>query len=277
MAAQLNSRAQVAAASFVLFCAALFLTAFSARNPYVSRLGFVVVAEVQRPFQSLYSGAVNSLVALWEDYLWLIGVRQENRTLKARLLALEADNSRLIEFADENRRLRDLLQIGQLTGHRGVAANVVGYDPTNWSQTILLDRGSKDDIQPGMPVLVGQGVVGQIIAASYSTARALLITDPSSGIDAILQGSRVRGVVQGVANINSCELLYVQRDEEVKVGDRIITSGMDDVFPKGLLIGIVSEVGLKRSGMFQSVEVKPAVDFRKLENALIVHRGEGEN
>jgi rod shape-determining protein MreC len=103
----------------------------------------------------------------------------------------------------------------------------------------------------------------------------LLITDHGSAVDAIVQASRARGVVGG-AGARFCEMRYVLPDQEVRVGDRVITSGMDLVFPKGLLIGIVSEAGRRSSSMFRSVELKPAVDFAVLENVLVVTAAEAQ-
>ena len=130
--------------------------------------------------------------------------------------------------------------------------------------------GSNQGIKVEMPVLQADNVVGQVIAVSLNSSKALLITDPSSAVDSIVQNSRVRGTVRGMQRNNLCDLQYVLPEDEVKVGDRLITAGMDKIFPKGLLIGIVNSIEKDTGSMFQKVHIKPSVDFSKLENVLIV-------
>jgi len=188
-----------------------------------------------------------------------------------RLNALEAKNSKLVELDGENQRLRGLLSVVESTSHTGIAAKVIGRDPTNWNQSLTVDTGRDQLVKIGYPVLEQNGVVGQVVAVGGSSSRVLLITDPASGVDAIVQGSRARGVVQGTGE--GCHLEYVLSEDEVKIGDRIITSGMDGIFPKGLLIGVVSDVGPARKGgsMFQSITVQPTVNMNRLENLLIIY------
>jgi rod shape-determining protein MreC len=114
-----------------------------------------------------------------------------------------------------------------------------------------------------------RGVVGQVIAVSPNSARILLMTDHSSGIDAIVQGSRIRGVVEG-SGTQMSQLRYVTREFSIKTDELVLTSGMDGVFPKGLLLGTVSAVQSSGGGMFQTVEVRPSVDFVRLEEVLIL-------
>lgn len=267
MAARYN--AQVAVLSLALFCLSIFLAAYSARNPGVARVGAVVLGEVLHPFQLLEGQLSGSISGVWHRYVYLVGLDAENRDLRARTAHLEAQNSRLIEHMSENARLRKLLNITEQSPLRGVGAMVIGYDPTNWSQTVSINKGLKDGLRVGMPVLDGDGVVGQIMAIGPTAAKVLLVTDHLSGIDAIVQNGRMRGVVEG-AGLNSCRLRFGASEEEVKIGDRVITSGMDGVFPKGLLIGIVTGVRRDKHALFQLVDVQPAVDVAKLETILVV-------
>lgn len=269
MAAAAGNRARVVATSFFLFCISLFLTAYSAKNPSMVRSGFAVFSEFLRPVQILNSSAHSSVTGVWDGYVSLIDVKEENKRLRERLNALESANSALLEFKDENVRLRGLLGIIQEGGMDGIAARVIGYDPSNWVQAITVDRGSQHGIEPGMAVVENEGVVGQVMSTSLGTSRVLLITDHGSGVDAIVQSNRARGVLEGSGG-GTCKLLYVSVGEQVAVGDRIITSGMDGVYPKGLLLGVVSEIKSRSEGLFQSIEVKPSVVFSKLENVLIV-------
>jgi rod shape-determining protein MreC len=111
--------------------------------------------------------------------------------------------------------------------------------------------------------------VGQVIAVQADAARVLLVSDPTSGVDVLLQDSRARGVLEGAGD-NVCELKFIPKDAQVKAGETIITSGMDGVFPKGIIVGRVMQTGQTPGGLFQAIEVRPAVDFAKLEEVLIV-------
>lgn len=269
MAAAPTNRVQVAVATFALFCLALFLTAYSAKNPALARAGSVLMTELLSPGQALYGGFRRSISGVWTGYINLIGVEAENNRIRERLATLEAENSALLEFRHENQRLRGVLGILDSTELKGVVASVIAFDPSNWERTAVIDRGTLSGLQPGMAVIHNNGVVGQVISSGPSTSRVLLLTDHASGIDALVQGSRTRGVVEGFGE-RQCKLRYVLADEDLKVGDRLITSGMDGVFPKGLLIGIVSDFKRTRSGLFQLVEVRPSVDLARLENVLVV-------
>jgi rod shape-determining protein MreC len=269
LAAAANNRSRVLGTSFILFCCSLFLTAYSAKNPEFVRMGYSVISEFIYPLQSLNKVVRDSFSGVWEGYVSLLSVREENEKLGLRVSQLEIENSRLLEFQDENRRLRGLLKISEDVGVKGVAARVIGYDPSNWVQAIIIDRGFKDGVKPGMAVLESEGIVGQIVSTSLSSSRVLLIADHGSGVDAIIQSSRARGVVEGSGS-GMAKLRYVLVGEELKEGDRVITSGMDGIYPKGLLIGSISEIKSKSDGLFQAIEVKPSVVFSKLENVLIV-------
>src|SRR5690606_31864216 len=155
--------------AFVLFCVSLVLTAYSAKNLWTTRIGSLLVSEILRPFQSLHDGASEGVSGFWSNYIALVGIRQENIELKERLAALEAENSRLIEGESELQRLRGLLALEQETGLRGIAAEVIGWDPSNWVRSVTINRGGRADLMRGMAVLQDKGVVGQISAVGPHT------------------------------------------------------------------------------------------------------------
>ena len=268
MAAPLSNRSRLTGASFLLFCLALLLISYSRKNPGVAGLGSAWLAELETPLQLASHGAYRGLRGVWSDYVALLGVRRQLEQTQQRLALLEAENSTLLEFENENRRLSQLLGLSREQGLKGVAAEVVGYNPSAWVKAITLNKGSNQGVAMGMPVLAGNGLVGQVISVARNVSRALLIIDHGSGVDAIVQGSRARGVIGG-AGEDGCEMRYVNRDDQVKVGDRVITSGMDQVYPKGMFIGVVSEVNTAQGDLFLNIAVKPAVDFSKLESVLI--------
>jgi rod shape-determining protein MreC len=150
-----------------------------------------------------------------------------------------------------------------------VAAEVVGRDASVWFQSLTIDKGERDGLKPGMPVLAPEGVVGMISGTSSHAARVMLLTDPNSGVDVLVQRTRARGIVSGQLE-QEAVLKYVKRDEDVKVGDRVITSGLDGVFPKGMPVGHVTEVSRKDRGLFLYAEVTPSAAASRLEEVLVV-------
>ena len=136
-------------------------------------------------------------------------------------------------------------------------------------QSCLLDKGSADGIRKGMAVVTPLGVVGQVVSATNHSAKVLLITDANSGVDVLVQRTRARGILSGSLE-NVTIMKYVKRSEDIQEGDRLITSGLDAVFPKGLMVGTVVKVRKQNLGLFQHVEVMPAVSPAQIEEVLVV-------
>ncbi|TMA57251.1 MAG: rod shape-determining protein MreC, partial [Deltaproteobacteria bacterium] len=177
-----------------------------------------------------------------------------------------------VELDLANRRLGKLLALRGELGVAAVAARVVGRSPTAWVHTVVLDKGERHGISKGMAVLTPEGVVGQVVSVSAHAARVLLISDPNSGVDALVQRTRARGIVAGTIE-GGCLLKYIQRGDDVAAGDTVITSGLDGIFPKGQLIGTVARVGKKDSRIFQDVEVILSAELAKVEEVLVVAPG----
>ena len=151
---------------------------------------------------------------------------------------------------------------------------MIDSDRTSLFKTLLINKGTAEGLRVGLPVLADQGVVGRIIETSWHASRVLLMIDENSNIDALIQRSRAQGILQGAGSAG-CNLKYISRAEEVQTGDVVLSSGLAGVFPKGLLLGVVTGVSRKEGGLFQKIDVAPAVDFGKLEEvmALIIGRG----
>lgn len=262
------NRAKIVTTCFLLFCFALFLSAYSARRPKIAQVGRFILAEITTPISVLAHSSIGSTKSIWDGYISLIGVREENRELRRRLAALESENSRLEEAQVENRRLKRLLGVSEGLGIKGIAANIIGHSPSNWVKSLTIDRGSADGIALGQPVIENDGIVGHIIAVARNSSEVLLVTDHASAIDVLVQSSRARGIVEGSGD-RLCKLSYVEHSQELKVGDRIISTGIDGLYPKGLLVGIVTSLE-RENGMFQRVEVRPSVNFAKLESVLVI-------
>ncbi|MBN8548418.1 MAG: rod shape-determining protein MreC [Deltaproteobacteria bacterium] len=270
MARPVENRVKIGGASLALFCLSLFLTSYSSKNQNIGAMGGAAVQQVLHPFQALTHSIYSSVSGVWDSYISLVGVREDNAHLRSRIEALEVRNAQLQEVAHENERLRNLLNVtAQAAPRSSVVAGVIGYDASNWAKSVSIDKGTSDGIEVGMPVLGTAGVVGQVIAAASGSSRVLLLTDHASGVDALIQGSRARGLVEGLGSA-TCRWRFVLAGEEVKIGDRVVTSGADGIFPKGLLIGTVSAVDEAGKGLFQSIDVTPAENFLKLETVAVL-------
>jgi len=225
--------------------------------------------EVLRPVQSGTADFGQGIRSVYHDYLNLVHVRQENERLLTELAQVRADQARMAELEVENRHLTELLELRDALGVDAIAANVIGSDATGLSHTLILGQGSASGLKAGMAVLSNRGVVGRIIATSPHASRVLLIDDHNSALDGFDQRSRARGIVAGVVD-DGIIMKYVDRSEDLKPGDTIVTSGLDGIFPRGLLVGTVRGVHREGPGLFLTVQVDPAVDFRSLEQVLVV-------
>ncbi len=220
---------------------------------------------VQQGYASFSSG-VRGTTAM---YLDLIGVKKQNEMLKTQLAELNAQLGALTELKLENERLRELLGFKQASKMNLLAARVIARDLLPDHNTITVDRGLDHGVQKNMAVISIGGVVGYTFRVENDSSQVLLLTDSYAVIDAIVQRSRARGLIEGVAR-SSCRLRHLKRSDDVKVGDLVVSSGMFNMFPKGFPIGTVVSIDKSRYGMTQEVEVKPAVEPMNLEEIFIV-------
>lgn len=227
-----------------------------------------ITVDLLSPLQKIVSKVADEMGDFSEDYVGLWSVRAENKRLRT---LVEKYMTELGEYREAYRtylHLQTLLEFKEKQEFRLLAARVVGKDPAYWFQTILLDRGKADDVLEGMVVLAPEGVVGQVIHVSEHYAKVLLANAPSSAIDAMVQKNRVRGILKG-AGEKGFVLNYVLKNTDVAVGDHVVTAGIGGVFASGIPLGVVTAVREKERGMFQEIEVRPAVDFQRLEHVFI--------
>jgi rod shape-determining protein MreC len=227
--------------------------------------------EVLRPVEAGTANFGAGLRSIYHDYLNLVHVRQENERLLAELARVKAEQARMAELEAENRHLTELLELRDVLGADAIAANVIGSDATGISHTLILGQGSASGLRPGMAVLSNEGVVGRIIETSPHASRVLLIDDHNSALDGFDQRSRARGIVAGMVD-DGIIMKYVDRSQDIKTHDTIVTSGLDGIFPRGLLVGTVSGVHREGPGLFLAVQLAPAVGFRELEQVLVVRQ-----
>jgi rod shape-determining protein MreC len=258
--------------AFLLFGALLtllliLLVSTVGRQKFGSSHKFVL--EVTGPINQVVTGTIAYFDSLWKDYKGLWSVHEENKLLVEELREAQAVNNQYREAVATNVRLRKLLQFKETLAPPTLTARIVGHDPSLWFKTVIIDRGSSDGVQKGMPAVTIEGIVGQVLDTSPHYAKIILATDPNSAIDVLVQRTRVRGIIKGMST-SQYQLHYVLKNSDVQKDDRIVTSELGGIFPKGLLVGTVAKVVKDRRGMFQQIEVTPSVDFSRLENMIII-------
>ncbi|MBU5636350.1 rod shape-determining protein MreC [Geomonas sp. Red69] len=253
----------------VILLAAFLTYALNLRNREHANPLERTVMSITAPVAGSAASASGFFSDIWNNYIDLIDVRRENIELRNSVKRL---NARIIadnEAVAANMRFKQLLDLKESVAVPSLAVSVIGEDSSAWFKTLVVDRGSADGLQEGMPVVATGGVVGRLVKVAPHSSRVLLLTDHASAIAAIVQRSRARGVVRGAGG-GRCSLEFTVKDEDVKVGDTVISSGIGGVFPKGLPIGEVTMVKKGEYGVFQTIEVRPMVNIGKLEEALVL-------
>lgn len=230
-----------------------------------------VILAVTSPVASLMYQINSFTVDIWDRYIFLVEVREENDRLKTVIKALNTRIMQNQEAVLEAGRLQQLSLVKRRIESPSLVATVIGEEVAPWFRTIIIDRGSVDGVREGMPVVATAGVVGRIIRVSSNSSRLLLLTDHASAIAGTVQRSRARGVVKG-KSWGVCSLEFSERGEDVQVGDVIVTSGIGGVYPKGIPIGEVTTVKKGEFGIFQTVVLRPYVSTGRLEEVLVLLR-----
>jgi rod shape-determining protein MreC len=233
-----------------------------------TRLIRVWAVDVITPFERVLIWAQNGTGNLWHNYVYLRGVRAENRQLKDQIEQLRLEQVRLNEDATQAHRLQALLAFKEQFLAKTVAAQVIGSSGTDASRILYIDKGEDQHIRRDMAVITADGIVGKVLQVYPSVSQVLLINDQSSGVGTILEKSRLQGVLKGTAN-GQVALEGVMNDEQVSPGEAVLTSGGDQIFPKGLAVGTVTKVSPGKD-LFLNIGIKPAVDLSKLEEVLVV-------
>jgi rod shape-determining protein MreC len=262
-------RNQVLFSAFLSVLISLYIIAPATRGQHrADPIGPVLMA-VMRPLQVGIQATAFGVKRVFFNYAALRGLGSENEKLKARVRELESERNRLLEEEATNKRLRELMDFRSEWAPGSLTASVIASSGSTWFHTLILDKGRTDGVDKGMAVVSSVGVVGQVVSVTSRTAKVLLITDSHSGVDAMVQRSRARGIVTGSLE-NGPIMKYVKRSDDLQEGDRLVTSGLDGVFPKGMLVGAVAKVNKKNFGLFQYVEVNLAVDPNRIEEVLVI-------
>ena len=253
---------------FCLLLSLYILTA-SARGQIKNEPIGALLMWILRPLQIAGQGTANWIKGFRDNYDTLAGFRSENERLRKRLNTLEIERQRLLEAEATNRRLQQLLNFRSELPGGAITASIIAGSATSWFQSCVLNKGSADGVRKGMAVVTPMGVIGKVVTVTGRTAKVLLLTDPNSGIDVLVQRTRSRGIISGSLESGTV-LKYIKRSEDVQEGDRLVTSGLDNVFPKGMLVGTVIKVRKQSRGLFQNVEVMPAAQASLVEEVMVV-------
>ena len=220
------------------------------------------------PFERAMVWVQNSTSGVWHNYFYLRGVRAENRQLKEQIEQMRLEQVRLREDAAQAHRLQTLLVFKEQFVSKTVAAQVIGTSGSDLSRVIYIDKGEDAGVRRDMAVITADGIVGKVLFVYPGMAQVLLISDQSSGVGAILEKSRLQGVLRGTPN-GDIVLERVMSDEQVQPGEPVLTSGGDQIFPKGLPVGTVTKVTTGKD-LFLSIKIKPSASLSKLEEVLVL-------
>ena len=253
-----------------VFCIVFFAANGRFRVPVSSR----AVSLVLSPFQSAV-GWVCTQVTYLESEVWdFLTLHEQNKMLRNEVTQLRVQNLQAQEYASENTRLREMLDYKNTATQFDLkAARVIGRESATWSSMIVINRGTVDGVHEDMPVVTPKGLVGRVVEAGPNSSKVQLIIDPRSSVGTLVQRpeSRVNGIVEGDPdNPTMPRMVNIPKTADVQEGDVIVTSGFGGVFPKGLVVGIVSQLKIDTGGLLQVAILEPAVDFQKLEDVMVI-------
>ncbi|HEY6360105.1 MAG TPA: rod shape-determining protein MreC [Vicinamibacterales bacterium] len=232
--------------------------------PMLEEATFGVFAEVQRAATTVIGGAYDS----WENYFALQQVRRDNERLQQEVAQLRVQMQQERALAQQSRSLQQLLDLRSSLQVETTAANVIGAGASAEFRTMTLDKGTSDGLGPDMAVISPSGVVGRVILPTARASKLQLLIDRNAAAGAIVERSRAQGVAIGTGT-DRLRLDYVSGTADVQVGDRVVTSGIDGIYPKGFVIGQIESVQ-RGAGEFSGIVLRPAVDFSGLESVLVV-------
>lgn len=240
-----------------------------ADRPSVSLMRYVVVAIVTPP-ERLVHHIGRGIRSVWFGYIDLIHVRRQNASLRQEVERLRLEQASIAQDAEQDRRLQHMLGFAEHYIYKTQTAQVIGTGGTDQSQVLYIDKGSENGLQQDMPVITPDGIVGKIKDVFPRTSQVLLVTDPTSGVGVILETTRIRGVLKGRA-YGQLQVADVSPDSRIKAGEQIVTSGGDQIFPRGLPVGTVDRViADPERDPLVDVLVYPAAKLSQLEEVLVV-------
>ena len=239
-----------------------------------------VIVRIATPLQLVSATLARGMSSLWGDYIYLVDVKEDNTRLSSQNARLQERVRKLEALEEENRRLHRLLDLKQSLKTEVVSAQVIGKNTNEFFRVarVTLDRDARD-VGANLPVLSQDGVVGTTLKTAGDTVDVRLVVDAGSSVDVVVQRTGARGFVRGTGDESkyACSVQYVERTDEVEVGDLLVTSGVGRRFPKGIPVATVTQVVRRDFGIYQQVTATPTVDFSRVEEVLILTSVPGED
>jgi rod shape-determining protein MreC len=271
-----------AAVCVVLLALPFFFLRANLRDPTQTTVVDRAILQISAPIQYVASQLAGGVSGIFEQYFYLVDVNADNDRLREENSRLREANFKLQAAATENRELRRLLQLREQLKGSLLSAQVIGKEISPYFRVtrLRLDRGDRDRVRAGMPVLTADGLVGQIQRTWGRDSDVLLVADQTSAIDVVIQRSGARGMLKGMGGSEHyiCRLEHLTREDDVQVGDLVVTSGLGQRFPASILVGRIKDVQKKDYGLYQEATVTPAVDFARLDEVLLMTSGSrGQN
>lgn len=198
-------------------------------------------------------------------------LEEENKILHDRVDLLTRMAEEIKAINDDNARLRSLLDFRKMIPYTSIPAQVIGRDPSNWSNSLIIEKGSSSGIKTNMAVMSTRGLVGRIVEVGKLSSKALLITDPNLKVGVLIRRNRQGGILYGRPG-GRCKIIYISLDSDVRPGDKVMTAGFGSVFPKGILIGEIEKVGKEEGRLYKYAILKPSQDLSRLEEVLCIIR-----
>ena len=263
----LTKKHRLGAGIFIIITA-LFILLYNLRHPAPGLIRKMAL-EMVSPLEMAINWPLQSLTDVWKRYILLVGREENNNRLRAENAQLLNELIKYREGYQEGIRLQKILKLRDSLPFSTLAARVVGRNPSSIFKIVLINRGERDGLRAGLPVMAVPGLVGRILETSWHVSRVLLIIDENSNIDVLLQESRAQGILQG-ASSSGCIVKYVSKTIDVKAGEVVISSGIGGVFPKGLPLGVVTSASKKEAELFQRINVAPFVNPADIEEVLVI-------
>jgi rod shape-determining protein MreC len=237
--------------------------------PSVRLIRYWAIGLMSPPEKALH-GSGSGLRGLWSNYLDLRHVREQNQELTERLRRLQLEQASLLEDARQGQRLQALLAFKEHYVYSTVPAQVIGTSGTDQSRILYIDKGAKDGLKPDMAVITPDGIVGKLKDVFGGTSQVLVISDQTSGAGVVLEQTRLRGVLRGNA-LGQPQIINMLPDERVKPGERVVTSGGDQIYPRGLPVGVVDQIVPDTSNPpYMDILIRPAANLGHLEELLVI-------
>ncbi len=253
----------------------LILMTVNARYDKVNLFFESIVVLFVSPAQSFFSSVTDSITDGFDHYFFLVRTSIENERLLLELDRLSKKNNKLLERNKFLERSANLTNFMDEDARPLVVAKVIGYDATQWSKVIFINKGTDHKVEKNLSVVTDAGVVGHVIHASLKSSKVLLITDSRSAVDSLFQESRKSGIVVGTGE-DICEMKFVSISAKVSVGDKVVSSGLGGVFRKGLVVGSVVDIVKEGHELFQEIRLATSVDFSNLEEVVVLLSGQEE-